>query len=755
MFKKLLYLFIGLVLTATVADAQLSNYKFGSDTGTVTQFVPITGGTTLSLGGDNDDGVDNNLPIGFTFNFNGINYTTFGVCANGFMGFNTLLPGTAAANWTNNLTSSTAAPRPLIAPYWDDLLINGSVSYVTTGISPFRVLTVQWLNAGQYTGGSVISFQVKLYESSNMIDFYYRQETGGSTTAGAGASIGLAAVATGSGNFLSLQSSAYAATTSTTVEVTTLLRPTTTQVFRFDPIYCTAKGGITVGSEEIANVTFNTINNSSTKQCQYENFTNVGTAVTPGNTYALTVTNNANSYSGDQCIVFIDYNRNGVFTDAGETVMNASGAGNPYPTVNVTIPLTASLGITRMRVRLNDAGSSGSNATSCGQSAWAQVEDYTINIQNCTASAESVPPSNTTTCVGANASFTVVASGTGTTYQWQVSTDNGANYSNVANAAPYSNVTTATLNITGVTAAMNGYRYRCTLGGTCTPAGVNSSAAILTVNTAANVTAQPVATATCTGNNATFSITATGSSPAYQWQVSTDNGANYSNVANGGGYAGVTTNSLSITGAPLAWNNNLYRCQVTVAGCGTVNSTGAKLTVWALPTLTIGASPYTRLFPGLRTTISASALPASASNVFTWYRNGAVVGGSTGASIIVDVDGMGTYNATVKDGNGCVSALSNSITILDSVSSRLFIYPNPTVNGQFQVRYYSVAGNAVGRTVTVFDSKGSRVWKGLFAVGKPYDAMIISLKNHGRGIYNVELGDRNGKRIITGRVLVM
>ncbi|MHC1775295.1 MAG: hypothetical protein AB9834_07725 [Lentimicrobium sp.] len=70
-------------------------------------------------------------------------------------------------------------------------------------------------------------------------------------------------------------------------------------------------------------------------------------------------------------------------------------------------------------------------------------------------------PDPVTVCENASTSFTVTATGTGTaTYKWQVSTDNGATWSNVT-GAPYSNETTAILTINPVALAMNGNLYRC------------------------------------------------------------------------------------------------------------------------------------------------------------------------------------------------------------------------------------------------------------------------------------------------------
>lgn len=89
-------------------------------------------------------------------------------------------------------------------------------------------------------------------------------------------------------------------------------------------------------------------------------------------------------------------------------------------------------------------------------------------------------PSNSSISAGGNTSFTVGASGTGLSYQWQVNT--GGGFTNVLNVGVYSGANSSTLNITGATLSMNGYTYQCLVSGTCTPS-VASSIATLTVAT--------------------------------------------------------------------------------------------------------------------------------------------------------------------------------------------------------------------------------------------------------------------------------
>jgi hypothetical protein len=62
----------------------------------------------------------------------------------------------------------------------------------------------------------------------------------------------------------------------------------------------------------------------------------------------------------------------------------------------------------------------------------------------------------------------------------------------------------------------------------------------------------------------------------YQWQVSTNNGTSYSNIANGTVYTGVTTDTLTLNSASSTLYGNLYRCAIT-NGTATTYSQAATL----------------------------------------------------------------------------------------------------------------------------------------------------------------------------------
>ena len=142
----------------------------------------------------------------------------------------------------NTLDGTIGGPnRPFVAPFFDDHDIVGPVSYLTTGTAPNRVFTMQWLNAkwDYFAAAAGISFQVKLYETSNRVQFIYRQEAGaiGMDPNSFGASIGLAGTSIGSGNYLSLNNSGTAPTTSSTVETLNIsTKPANGQTYTFAPI---------------------------------------------------------------------------------------------------------------------------------------------------------------------------------------------------------------------------------------------------------------------------------------------------------------------------------------------------------------------------------------------------------------------------------------------------------------------------------------------------------------------------------------
>lgn len=234
--KFYLRFFTLLVVTTTVSNAQvITNYAFSSSQSV---YIPLSGATAPVLtGGDFDEGWYSRIPIGFEFWFMGNLITEVHASTNGALSLSTNTPNTAASNNNLSILHGTFY-RPIIAPLWDNLdidsLSGASFSYLTTGTSPNRVFTAEWKNAewNWFANNATISFQVRLYESTGVIEYIYNQEAGNlfspSATIGIGGTLNT--------QFLSLNNSGSSPTVSSTVSTNNInAKPASGQQYTFTP----------------------------------------------------------------------------------------------------------------------------------------------------------------------------------------------------------------------------------------------------------------------------------------------------------------------------------------------------------------------------------------------------------------------------------------------------------------------------------------------------------------------------------------
>ncbi len=149
--------------------------------------------------------------------------------------------------------------------------------------------------------------------------------------------------------------------------------------------YCASQSS-NVNDEFISRVQLNTIDNSSGAQF-YTDFTAISTTLTKETEYTITITPTwtgtvyAEGYS-----VWIDYNRNGDFTDAGEQVFSLAATTNTPVSGSFTIPSSAVENSTTMRVSMKYNGT----PTSCEDFTYGEVEDYTVIIEG--SGPDTTPP---------------------------------------------------------------------------------------------------------------------------------------------------------------------------------------------------------------------------------------------------------------------------------------------------------------------------------------------------------------------------
>lgn len=405
--------------------------------------------------------------------------------------------------------------------------------------------------------------------------------------------------------------------------------------------YCTSNA-TSLADEEVYNVTFGTLNNSSicatlapgpgSLDARYSNYTTSVAApnIVAGSTYPLSVqigTCNLTYNYNNMVKVFIDYNRDGDFFDAGETVYASATFTNGAhtETANITIPTTGIVaGLTRMRVVSMETTLIG-NINPCGTYTYGETEDYLINLQ-----AEAGPlytyAWNTTPAInGTSGSLTLSNTGTtATTASYGIlltdvatgCTSTGTSNTITINPLPIvnagvdqlicSNNATEAATLSGsatfgtglnyvwsgpVTGVTNGTPFQIGATGTFVVTGTDVNGCVDTDDVQITYSTIPAANAgvdqaICLNQTATFN--ATGLAP-YTWTMT--------NYANSGISAPVSGSSLVVT--PTAPGTYTYQVNVqNSVGC--TNNDQAVLTIYALPVVNAGvdqticnASPVT------------------------------------------------------------------------------------------------------------------------------------------------------------------
>jgi hypothetical protein len=310
-------------------------------------------------------------------------------------------------------------------------------------------------------------------------------------------------------------------------------------------------------------------------------------------------------------------------------------------------------------------------------------------------------------CPGFNVNYSVTATGTGITYQWQVSTDNGSTWTNMVNGVQYSNVTTQTVTILNVQTSQNGHRFRVIVSGVCPPA-VTSSTVTLVVSTPPTITTPPASRTVCAPDAATFSVVAAGvpAPTIYQWQVSTNSGSTWTNLTTGGSY----TPTLTVSPTATTQNGSLYRVIVTNSCGQSITSSNATLTVNARTPISIAPLPT-------RICISDTLVPLSAGPT-----GGSWSGiGVSGFNFVPGATAIGNYTLTYTYTNtlACTSTATVVASVVDCPErirllrdNAVIVYPNPN-NGRFNFRMNSVLYNYLG--MNVYNTAGQMLYQKVFS----------------------------------------
>ena len=230
------------------------------------------------------------------------------------------------------------------------------------------------------------------------------------------------------------------------------------------------------------------------------------------------------------------------------------------------------------------------------------------------------------------------------------------------------NVSGNTSNILSITAATTNNSGDYSLVVTNNYASVTSGVAVLIVGFAPVFSAQPSSLTILSGGNAVFSTVATGSAPlVYQWQK------NGTNVSNGAGISGATSNVLTLT-AVTTNSNGGYSLAVT-NHFGVSTSSVATLTVVLPPSITSSSLTNRTVQCGSNSpafTVTATGTPPLN---YQWSFDGAPVSNATNASFSLVNVHLPNHTVGVAVTNFYGSVASNAVlTVQDTIAPVITLY---------------------------------------------------------------------------------
>ena len=491
--------------------------------------------------------------------------------------------------------------------------------------------------------------------------------------------------------------------------------------------YCTSASTNSTGSR-IDSVSFAGITNKNIAgHSSYSNFTNLTASIQPNQTIPIAVNvNSSNNSSSNRVVkVYMDFNNDGSFTDAGDLVATnqsnisaISGTGGLY-TGTITIPAGLTIGnYGIVRIVLQDSIAGTATTGPCGTYAYGETQDYrfqvispandvalgsivdplpgscsntsqfiTVVIKNAGSNSETGIPVTAVISTGGNKVATItntypgtIASGGNVTFTLQT---------------PFTGVAGTTYNVVVYTALSNDQnRLNDTLSETITiasspsaPTGTaevcSTNGVYLTVdnpNSASNYLWYTSETGTPIAEGSSVSISAT-NPPKMYYLSSGYNGSvgpKNKNVYPGGGYNNFSGNYVNIT-ASVPVNINYaklyigYPGQITfaVAQLSDITSTGYNYVVLSQTTIDAYATTPT---PTTANSSGAANPDNAADSGAYYYLNLAVPAGAS--AIIINPN------------------TSSTATIFRNLDASATIYPQSIPN------VFSITGNSVSSSGT-------------------------------------------------------
>ena len=236
---------------------------------------------------------------------------------------------------------------------------------------------------------------------------------------------------------------------------------------------------------------------------------------------------------------------------------------------------------------------------------------------------------------------------------YEVSLSEGSGYASSVSLSPSSGTVASTTIYVRMSSSATG-----SPSGNITVSSTGATSKTVAVNgtvTSVSISSQPNNVTACAGGNTSFSVTATGAT-GYQWQV--NQGAGFTNVANGSVYSGATSSTLNISGITSAYNGYAYRVVAANGSC-IATSNAVTLSVSSINASTSQTNAICSEDATGTATVSISGGTAPYS--YSWSPYGGTEATATGLE-------AGTYTVTITDNNGCSITRDFTITTANDCS---------------------------------------------------------------------------------------
>ncbi len=262
-------------------------------------------------------------------------------------------------------------------------------------------------------------------------------------------------------------------------------------------------------------------------------------------------------------------------------------------------------------------------------------------------------PASKSVSQGGSVTFTVVASGTSPTYQWQF---NGANMAGITNTS---------LTLTNLQASQSG-NYRVKISNSA--GNVTTPDAALTVVVPPQITTQPSSLTLNQGQNGTLTVKTSGTSPGYQW------------FFNGTALAGATAAHLALQAAQGSQSGSYWVVVSNLAG--TITSSIVTVLVIVPPSF-LQAPSDASIVQG--DSITFSVVASGTAPTYQWQFNGGNIAGATNSTFsLTNAQGSqsGSYRVKVSNAAGNVTTPDASLTVF--VASQITTQPSDLTLNQGQ-----------------------------------------------------------------------